>query len=91
MPKKVSSQALAVPAFVDYVKKFYPKLTENISHNLSPMAAIAKYIKETDETAKVIFIGPCTAKKAEAKQERVAQYVDCVLTFEEASGSHRFA
>ena len=44
---------------------------------------IAKYIKETDETAKVIFIGPCTAKKAEAKQERVAQYVDCVLTFEE--------
>lgn len=51
------------PAFVDYVKKFYPKLTENISHNLSPMAAIAKYIKETDETAKVIFIGPCTAKK----------------------------
>lgn len=29
------------PAFVDYVKKFYPKLTENISHNLSPMAAIA--------------------------------------------------
>ena len=33
------------PAFVDYVKKFYPKLTENISHNLSPMAAIAKYIK----------------------------------------------
>ena len=30
------------PAFVDYVKKFYPKLTENISHNLSPMAAIAK-------------------------------------------------
>ena len=71
------------PAFVDYVKKFYPKLTENISHNLSPMAAIAKYIKETDETAKVIFIGPCTAKKAEAKQERVAQYVDCVLTFEE--------
>ena len=71
------------PAFVDYVKKFYPKLTEDISHNLSPMAAIAKYIKETDETAKVIFIGPCTAKKAEAKQERVAQYVDCVLTFEE--------
>ena len=33
--------------------------------------------------AKVIFIGPCTAKKAEAQLEEVKQYVDTVLTFEE--------
>jgi iron only hydrogenase large subunit-like protein len=47
------------------------------------MAVLAKYIKETTPNAKVIFIGPCTAKKAEAQLERVKPYVDCVLTFEE--------
>ena len=47
------------------------------------MAAIAKYLKETDSPCKVVFIGPCTAKKAEAQLEDVKSYVDCVLTFEE--------
>ena len=47
------------------------------------MAALAKYIKKTDATAKVIFIGPCTAKKAEAQQDSVKPYVDAVMTFEE--------
>ena len=71
------------PAFVMYIKKNFPKLVEHISHNLSPAAEIAKYIKETDPTAKVIFIGPCTAKKAEFQQETQKQYVDSILTFEE--------
>lgn len=71
------------PAFVTYVKKAFPALSEHISHNLSPMAAIAKYIKETTENAKVVFIGPCTAKKAEVQLESVKPYVDAVLTFEE--------
>lgn len=71
------------PAFVSYVKSAFPELVEHISHNLSPMATLAKYIKETDNDAKVIFIGPCTAKKAEAKREDVKPYVDTVLTFEE--------
>lgn len=71
------------PAFVSYVKSAFPALAEHISHNLSPMAALAKYIKETSEGAKVVFIGPCTAKKAEAQLESVKPYVDSVLTFEE--------
>ena len=71
------------PAFVSYVKSAFPQLAEHISHNLSPMAALAKYIKETSEGAKVVFIGPCTAKKAEAQLESVKPYVDSVLTFEE--------
>ncbi len=71
------------PAFVDYVRKAFPQLDPFVSHNLSPMATFAKYIKEKDSTAKVIFIGPCTAKKAEARKEVVKDYVDCVLTFEE--------
>ena len=71
------------PAFVDYVHKSFPELVPLISHNLSPMATIAKYIKETDKTSKIVFIGPCTAKKAEVHKEEVRQYVDVALTFEE--------
>ena len=71
------------PAFVKYVQSAFPALAEHISHNLSPMAALAKYIKETDKGSKVVFIGPCTAKKAEAQLEEVKPYVDSVLTFEE--------
>ena len=71
------------PAFVAYVKSAFPELREHISHNLSPMATIAKRIKETDERVKIVFIGPCTAKKAEAQTEAVKPYVDAVLTFEE--------
>ncbi len=71
------------PAFVHYVETEFPKLKEHISTNLSPMAMIAKYIKESDPTCKIIFVGPCTAKKAEVQKERIKQYVDCALTFEE--------
>ncbi|MBE6623004.1 MAG: 4Fe-4S dicluster domain-containing protein [Ruminococcaceae bacterium] len=71
------------PAFVSYVKSTFPQLQEHISHNLSPMATLAKYIKESDKEAKVVFIGPCTAKKAEAQLESVKPYVDAVMTFEE--------
>lgn len=71
------------PAFVSYLKKEFPNLKQYLSHNLSPMATIAKYIKENDPTGKIIFIGPCTAKKMEAQLEEVKPYVDDVLTFEE--------
>ncbi len=71
------------PAFVQYVKSAFPQLLPYVSHNLSPMATLAKYIKETTPNAKVVFIGPCTAKKAEAQLETVKEYVDAVMTFEE--------
>ncbi len=71
------------PAFVRYVKESFPSLAKHVSHNRSPMAELAKYIKESTPNAKVIFIGPCTAKKAEAQLEEVRPYVDTVLTFEE--------
>ena len=71
------------PAFVKYIESAFPDLVQNISHNLSPMGALAKYLKDHEENAKVVFIGPCTAKKAEALKEDVKPYVDSVLTFEE--------
>ena len=71
------------PAFVSYVKGQFPELADNISHNLSPAATIAKYIKETDPDSKIVFIGPCTAKKMEFQKPEVRPYIDCVITFEE--------
>ncbi len=71
------------PAFVSYVKSYFPELADNVSQNLSPAATISKYIKEHEPEAKVIFIGPCTAKKMEFQKEEVRPYIDCVITFEE--------
>ena len=71
------------PAFVRYVKTAFPDMLPFVSHNLSPMATLAKYIKENEKDVKVVFIGPCTAKKAEAQLDAVKPYVDAVMTFEE--------
>ena len=71
------------PAFVEYIEKQFPELSKHVSHNLSPVATISKYIKETTPDAKVIFIGPCTAKKMEFQKEEVRPYIDSVITFEE--------
>lgn len=71
------------PAFVDYVRKMFPELMGHVSNTVSPMIAAARLIKSTDETAKIVFIGPCTAKKMEIKQEDLKDAVDLVITFEE--------
>ena len=64
-------------------KKNFPDMLPYVSSTLSPMAMIGKHIKEQDPTAKVVFIGPCTAKKMEIRKETVAPYIDSALTFEE--------
>ena len=71
------------PAFVSFIEKNYPDLVPFVSSNLSPMAAISKYLKENEENCKIVFIGPCTAKKAEVQKEEVQPYVDVAMTFEE--------
>lgn len=71
------------PAFVSYVRTQFPTVAAHISHNLSPMAAIARTIKKTTPDVQVVFIGPCTAKKMEFQDDRVRPWIDSVLTFEE--------
>ena len=71
------------PAFVSYVDKQFPQLKDHVSHNLSPMAALGKYIKEQEPDCKIVFVGPCTSKKMEMQREEVRPYVDSVITFEE--------
>ncbi len=71
------------PAFVKHIKNNYPELEEKISSVVSPMIAVSKLIKEMDEDAKVVFIGPCTAKKMEINEEDIQGWTDYVITFEE--------
>ncbi len=70
------------PAFVKYVKQQFPALAKHISTTLSPAAMIAKFVKGEDALAKVVFIGPCTAKKSEI-QGYDLPYIDYAITFEE--------
>lgn len=71
------------PAFVSYIKKNFPELGKHVSSTVSPMIAISKLIKSTDPLAKIVFIGPCTAKKMEIKQADIKGITDYVMTFEE--------
>ncbi len=71
------------PAFVDYVRKYHPQYMDHVSTVVSPMIAMARAIRAKDKKARVVFIGPCTAKKVEIKQDDVKGEVDYVLTFEE--------
>lgn len=80
--KKVFTSSCC-PAFVSYIKKNYPMLEDKISTSVSPMIAVSRLIKKMDENAKVVFIGPCTAKKMEIKQDDLVGSTDYVLTFEE--------
>ena len=70
------------PAFVRFIKKYYPEVAEKVSHNPSPMIALSKFLKSQDDKAKVVFIGPCTAKKREAVEDE-ENNTDYVMTFEE--------
>ena len=71
------------PTFVEYIQKNFPTLKDHISSNLSPMASIAKWIKEHYPNAKIMFIGPCISKKQEILTDKVKPYIDVTLTFEE--------
>lgn len=71
------------PGFVGYVKKKHPDLDQYVSHTPSPMVMIGLYLKEKDPDAKVVFIGPCVAKKKEFQLGRTMNAIDCVLTYEE--------
>ena len=71
------------PIWISLIKSSYPEIVDNISKSVSPMIACARIIKVLNEDAKVVFIGPCVAKKKEAIAEDIKGAVDFVLTFKE--------
>ncbi len=74
------------PAWAVLVKKQFPDLAERVSEELTPMVATARSVKVNHPNARVVFIGPCAAKKLEASRRTVRSFVDFVITFEELAG-----
>jgi iron only hydrogenase large subunit-like protein len=69
------------PAVVQYVEKMVPELVDHLAPVVSPMEATARLVRDrVDPDARLVFIGPCVAKKVEGVRGAV---VDAVLTFEE--------
>lgn len=74
----------ACPAVYNWIEKYYIELIPNLAAVASPMIAMGRFIKKNyGEDTKVVFIGPCIAKKNEYKDEGVEGAVDAVLTFKE--------
>ncbi|HEX2964681.1 MAG TPA: [Fe-Fe] hydrogenase large subunit C-terminal domain-containing protein, partial [Syntrophorhabdaceae bacterium] len=74
----------ACPANVNYTEKYRPEFVDNLIPLVSPMVAHARMLKKKlGNNIKVIFIGPCVAKKSELFRPDVVDSVDCVLTFQE--------
>uniref|UniRef100_A0A7V2ZLN7 histidine kinase n=1 Tax=Ignavibacterium album TaxID=591197 RepID=A0A7V2ZLN7_9BACT len=74
----------ACPAVVSFIQKYYVELVPNIAKIVSPMIALGRYLRqELGDDIKIVFIGPCVAKKHEAVEDEVHGTIDCVLTFHE--------
>ncbi len=72
------------PAIVGYVERYYPECVDRLAPIVSPMVATARALRKLHgDDLKIVFIGPCIAKKVEAQCEQVAGEVDAVLTFPE--------
>ncbi len=76
--------ATTCPAVVSFVEKYHPEIVKRLAPIVSPMIALARALHEIHGSElKVVFIGPCIAKKAEACNKNVAGEIDEVLTFKE--------
>ena len=71
------------PSWAMLAKIYFPDLVDQVSQELTPMVATARTIKKEHPNAKVVFIGPCAAKKLEAMRRTVRSDVEFVITFEE--------
>ncbi len=74
------------PAWHAMIEKLYPSEFKNISMTLTPMVFTARMMKKDYPDCKVVFVGPCAAKKLEAIRADIRSDVDFVLTFEELQG-----
>lgn len=82
-PDDLMITSCCCPMWVGMLKKVYKELVPDLSPSVSPMVAAGRIIKKLNPDAKVVFIGPCIAKKAEAKEKDIVGDIDFVLTFQE--------
>ena len=72
------------PAVIKYVEKYHPDLVDSLAPIVSPMVALARALRSVGpQDLRVVFIGPCIAKKQEAGSIHVQGDVDAVLTYRE--------
>lgn len=73
------------PSVNDLIEIYYPSLIASMAPVVSPMIAHGKLIKKVyGNDTKVVFLGPCIAKKREAVgDDRTKGYIDAVITFQE--------
>lgn len=74
------------PAWHSMIEKLYPSEMGKISMTLTPMVFTARMVKHERPDSKIVFVGPCAAKKLEAIRADIRSDVDFVLTFEELQG-----
>lgn len=76
--------ATSCPAVVFYVEKYHPVMIDKLAPIVSPMVATARVLRKIHgDKLKVVFLGPCTAKKIEGKDELIKGEIDSVITFSE--------
>lgn len=71
------------PMWIAMIRKIYHELMPHVPGSVSPMIACGRVIKKLHPDAVTVFIGPCIAKKSEAREPDIADAVDYVLTFQE--------
>ena len=87
VPEKIPFMGTSCcPAWSVMAKKEFPEHADCISMALTPMTLTARLIRKQRPNAKIVFVGPCSAKKLEAMRRSVRSEVDFVLTFEEMMG-----
>ena len=74
--------ATTCPAVVLYVEKYFPEMVPSLAPVVSPMVAMARVMRQIHgDNIRVVFIGPCTAKKGEGMDPNLDDEIDAVLTF----------
>ena len=87
VPEKQDYMATSCcPAWHSMIEKLFPGEMHKISMTLTPMVFTARMVKKDFPGCKVVFVGPCAAKKLEAIRADIRSDVDFVLTFEELAG-----
>ncbi len=70
------------PSIVSYVEKHHPNIVDSLIPVVSPMVATAKVLKKMHgDDLRVVFIGPCIAKKVEATNDQFKGFIDVVISF----------
>lgn len=82
-PEDFQLTSCCCPVWIGMIRKNFSKIVSHLPASVSPMIACGRIVKALHPECHTIFVGPCMAKKAEAKDPDLAGAIDCVLTFQE--------